>query len=50
MTRDVLRMQEEECNRKIQHEIKTKQREMLSDARMKFIRDINRRSTGQRTS
>ena len=50
ITREVLRMQEEECNRKIQHEIKTKQREAVSVAHMKFIRDINRKSTGQRTS
>jgi hypothetical protein len=50
MACDVLGMQEEECKRKIQHEIKAKQREVLSVARMKFIRDINSKSTGQRTS
>lgn len=50
MTRDVLQMQKEECKRKIQLELETKQRKVLGDARMNFIRDVNNKSAGQRTS
>ena len=50
MTRDVLHMQTEECNRKIQLEIETKQRKALDDARTSFIQDVNKKSAGQRTS
>jgi len=50
MTRDVLQMQKEECKRKIQFEIETKQRKELDDARTNFIRDVNKKSAGPRTS
>jgi len=50
MTHAVLRMQQEECNKIIQHRIGTEQREVLGSALVNFIRDINKNAAGRRTS
>jgi len=50
LTHAVLRMQQDECKRNIQHEIDTEQRKALGGALVNFIRDVNKNSVGRRTS
>ena len=50
LTHAVLRMQQEECKKNIQHEIETEQRKVLDGALADFIRDVNKNSVGRRTS
>ena len=50
LTHAVLRMQQDECKKNIQHEIETEQRKALGGALVNFIRDINKHSVGRRTS
>ncbi|KAI0250873.1 hypothetical protein BJV78DRAFT_1393001 [Lactifluus subvellereus] len=50
MTRAVLAMQQEHCERSIQHQIESEERGSLSDTLSEFIRDINARSAGQHDS
>ncbi len=48
MTHAVSRMQQEECNKGVQHEIETEQRKELSGALVNFIRDVNEHSIGRK--
>ena len=50
LTHAVLRMQQDECKRNIQHEVDTEQRKALGSALVNFIRDVNENSVGRRTS
>jgi len=50
MTHAVSRMQQEECNKGVQHEIETEQRKELSGALVNFIRDVNEHSIGRKAS
>ena len=50
LTHAVLRMQQDECKRNIQHEVETEQRKALGGALVNFIRDVNKSSVGRRTS
>jgi hypothetical protein len=50
LTHAVLRMQQEECKKRIQRQIEDKERKVLGRTRVNFIRDINRNSIGRRTS
>jgi len=50
LTPAVLRMQRDECNNNIQHEIEREQRKVLGGVLVDFIRDINENSVGRRTS
>ena len=50
LTHAVLRMQQDECKKNIQHEIETEQRKALGGALVNFIRDVNEHSVGRRTS
>ena len=47
LTRAVLRMQQDECNRTIQREIETEQRKVLGGMLVNFVRDINENSAGR---
>ena len=47
LTRAVLKMQQDECNKVIQREIETEQRKVLGGMLMNFIRDINGNSAGR---
>lgn len=47
LTRAVLKMQQDECNKVIQREIETEQRKVLGGMLMNFIRDINENSAGR---
>lgn len=48
MTHAVLRMQQDECKKNVQHEVETEQRKMLGGALVNFIQDINKNSAGRR--
>ena len=50
LTHAVLRMQQEECKKNIQHEIETEQRKVLDGALANLIQDVNKNSVGRRTS
>jgi hypothetical protein len=50
MTHAVLQMQQEERKKRIQQQIEALQGEMLHDALVNFIRDINKSCAGRRTS
>jgi hypothetical protein len=50
MSRAVLRMQQEECTRLMQHKIKTEERKVLDDILVDFIQVINKVSAGRRPS
>ena len=50
LTHAVLRMQQDECKRNLQHEVETEQRKMLGGVLLTFIRDINKNSVGRRPS
>ena len=50
LTHAVLRMQQDECKRTLQHEVETEQRKVLGGALLSFIRDINKNSVGRRPS
>jgi len=50
LTHAVLRMQQDECKRNIQHEIETEERKVLGGALVNFIREVNKNSVGRRTS
>ena len=47
LTRAVLKMQQDECNKVIQREIETEQRKVLGGMLLNFIRDINENSAGR---
>ena len=50
MARAVLRMQQDLCERSIQHEVESEERKSRSNALVKFIQDINSQSVGRRDS
>ena len=50
LTHAVLRMQQDECKKNIQHEIEAEQRKVLDGALVDFIRDVNKNSVGRLTS
>ncbi|KAI0253468.1 hypothetical protein BJV78DRAFT_1153084 [Lactifluus subvellereus] len=50
MARAVLTMQQEHCERSIQHEMESEERKSRSNALVKFIQDINAQSVGRRDS
>jgi len=50
LTHAVLRMQQDECKKNIQHEIETRQRNALGGVLVDFIRDVNKNSVGRRPS
>ena len=50
LTHAVLRMQQDECKKNIQHDIETEQRNALGGALVNFIRDVNKNSVGRRPS
>lgn len=50
MTHEVLRMQQDECKRSLQHEIETEERKELGDIMVNFIQAINKTSAARRTS
>ena len=50
LTHAVLKMQQDKCKKNIQHEIETKQRNVLGGVLVDFIRDVNKNSVGRRTS
>jgi len=50
LTHAVLKMQQDECKKNIQHEVETEQRKALGGALVNFIRDVNKSSVGRRTS
>jgi hypothetical protein len=50
MTRAVSAMQQEHCRRSIQHEVESEERNLLNNALMEFIQQINTQSAGQRDS
>ena len=50
MTHEVLRMQQDECKRSLQHEIETEERKELGNIMANFIQAINKTSAGRRTS
>jgi hypothetical protein len=50
MTHAVLRMQQEECRKSMQHDVETEKRKVLGGILLDFIRDVNKVSAGRRTS
>lgn len=50
MTQTVLRMQQEECKGSIQRDIEAEETDVLRGMLLKFIRDLNRMSSGCETS
>jgi hypothetical protein len=46
----VLKMQQDLCGKKIQHEVESEERKSRSNALVKFIQDINAQSVGRRDS
>jgi hypothetical protein len=50
MTLAVLRMQQDECRKKIQREIETEERKVLRGKLVDFIQEINKVSAGRETS
>jgi phage terminase large subunit len=50
LTHAVLRMQQDECKKNLQHEVETEQRKVLDSSLLSFIRDINKKSVGRRPS
>jgi hypothetical protein len=50
MARAVLRMQQDLCERSIQHEVESEERKSRSNALVKFIQDVNSQSVGRRDS
>jgi len=50
MTHAVLQMQQDSCKKEIQKEVQTKEARALSDALVKFIRDLNAKSAGRKDS
>ena len=50
LTHAVLRMQQDECKKNLQHEVEAEQRKVLAGALVNFIRDVNKNSVGRRNS
>jgi hypothetical protein len=50
LTHSVLRMQEEKCNKNLQHVVEAEQRKELGSALVNFIRDVNKASAGRKAS
>ena len=50
MTPAVLKIQQEQCEKSLKHQIESEERSLLSDALREFIRDINAQSAGKHDS
>jgi hypothetical protein len=50
MTPAVLKIQQEQCERSLQHQMESEERSLLSDTLREFIRDINAQSVGKHDS